>query len=76
MTHRIGNKDIAQQRSKQDKKDIKKSNIAREAIKKMEAKAKYRNAVKGQTASWSVDKFRFNRENKNNRGQTTIKYCA
>lgn len=51
MTHRIGNKDIAQQRSKQDKKDIKKSNIARETIKKMEAKAKYRNAVKGQTAS-------------------------
>ena len=34
MTNRIGNKDVAQQRSKQDKKEIKKANIKREAIKK------------------------------------------
>jgi hypothetical protein len=47
MTHRIGNKDIAQQRSKADKKEIKRANIAREAIKKEIAKEKYRNAVKG-----------------------------
>lgn len=51
MTNRIGNKDVAQQRSKQDKKDIKKSNIVREEIKKMAAKARYRNAVKGQPHS-------------------------
>lgn len=48
MTNRIGNKDVAQQRSKADKKMIKQANIAREAIKKSIASAKYRNAVKGQ----------------------------
>jgi hypothetical protein len=48
MTSRIGNKDIAQLRSKQDKKDIKKANIERENIKKAAAAAKYHNAVKGQ----------------------------
>jgi hypothetical protein len=47
MTHRIGNKDVAQQRSKADKKEIKRANIAREAVKKEIAKEKYRNAVKG-----------------------------
>ena len=47
MTHRIGNKDVAQQRSKQDKKEIKAANVAREAIKRLAARAKYRNAVKG-----------------------------
>ena len=50
MTHRIGNKDAAQQRSKADKLAVKKANIAKEAIKKELAKAKYRNAVKGQPA--------------------------
>ena len=50
MTHRIGNKDVAQQRSKADKKEIKKANIAREAIKKAAAKAKYHNARKGQAS--------------------------
>lgn len=49
MTNRIGNKDVAQQRSKQDKIEIKKMNVAREAIKKAVAKARYRNAVKGQS---------------------------
>lgn len=47
MTNRIGNKDVAQQRSKADKKAEKKSNIAMEAIKKAVARGKYRNAVKG-----------------------------
>jgi hypothetical protein len=47
MTKRIGNKDEAQQRSKQEKKETKKTNIAREAIKQAVAKAKYRNQVKG-----------------------------
>lgn len=46
MTKRIGNKDEAQLRGKEEKKDIKRSNIAREAIKKAIAKAKYRNQVK------------------------------
>lgn len=49
MTHRIGNKDVAQQRSKADKKEEKRANIAREAIKKEIAKEKYRNAVKGRS---------------------------
>ena len=48
MTHRIGNKGVAQQRSKADKKAEKQTNIAMEAAKKAVAKAKYRNAVKGQ----------------------------
>ncbi len=50
MTNRIGNKDVAQQRGKADKKAEKKANIALEAVKKETAKAKYRNAVKGQPA--------------------------
>lgn len=48
MTKRIGNKDIAQQRGKAEKKDIKRTNIAREAVKKATARAKYRNQVRGQ----------------------------
>ena len=48
MTNRIGNKDVAQQRSRKDKREIKLANIAREAIKKSAARAKYHNAVKGQ----------------------------
>ncbi|GAC1426397.1 MAG: hypothetical protein NVSMB6_26690 [Burkholderiaceae bacterium] len=51
MTHRIGNKDVAQQRSKAAKKAEKKTNVAMEVIKKTVAKAKYRNAVKGQPSS-------------------------
>ncbi len=49
MTSRIGNKDEAHQRNKEEKKRIKASNIAMEAEKKEKAAAKYRNAVKGQT---------------------------
>jgi hypothetical protein len=48
MTNRIGNKDEAQHRSKSEKKELKRANIAREAIKKAIAKAKYRNQVKNQ----------------------------
>jgi hypothetical protein len=48
MTNRIGNKDEAQHRSKAEKKELKRANIAREAIKKAIAKAKYRNQVKNQ----------------------------
>lgn len=51
MTNRIGNKDVAQQRSKAEKLRIKKDNIAREAIKKAVAKAKYRNEVKGRISA-------------------------
>ncbi|MGK5023304.1 hypothetical protein [Janthinobacterium sp. RB2R34] len=51
MTNRIGNKDIAQQRSKSEKARIRASNIANEAVKKAIAKEKYRNAVKGQSAT-------------------------
>ena len=51
MTHRIGNKDVAQQRSKADKKEIKRVNVARELIKKSIAKNRYRNAIKGHPTS-------------------------
>lgn len=51
MTNRIGNKDVAQQRSKADKKIMKQENIAREAVKKATAKAKYRNEVKGRISA-------------------------
>jgi len=50
MTNRIGNKDQAQLRSKKEKKETKRANIAREAIKKSIAKSKYRNLVKNQPA--------------------------
>jgi hypothetical protein len=46
MTNRIGNKDVAQHRSKQEKKRIYQDNVALEAEKKAIARAKYRNAVK------------------------------
>lgn len=49
MTNHIGSKSVAQQRSKQDKKETKQANVAREAIKKLVAKSKYRNPVKGQS---------------------------
>ena len=48
MTNHIG-KSVAQQRSKQDKKETKQANVACETIKKLVAKSKYRNAVKGQS---------------------------
>lgn len=54
MTKRIGNKDEAQLRGKAEKKDIKRTNIAREAIKQAIAKAKYRNQVRRQPAADSA----------------------
>jgi hypothetical protein len=50
MTKRIGNKDEAQLRGKAEKKDIKRTNLAREAVKQAVAKSKYHNQVKGQSA--------------------------
>jgi hypothetical protein len=54
MTNRIGNKDEAHQRGKEEKARIKASNIAQEAVKKAAAAAKYRNAVKGQPSPAST----------------------
>ncbi|WP_200955693.1 hypothetical protein [Massilia sp. Root418] len=51
MTNRIGNKDVAQQRSKEEKARIKRSNIEMEAVKKAAARAKYRNEVKGRISA-------------------------
>lgn len=51
MTNRIGNKDVAQQRSKEEKARIKRTNIEMEALKKAAAKAKYRNEVKGRISA-------------------------
>jgi hypothetical protein len=48
MTKKIGNKHIAQHRGKQERAEIHKTNVAREAIKQAIAKAKYRNQQKGQ----------------------------
>lgn len=50
MTKRIGNKHEAQHRGQEERKAIKRANIAREAIKKEVAKAKYHNQVKNQPA--------------------------
>lgn len=48
MTKRIGNKDEAHQRGKAEKKEIKRTNKAREIIKQAIAKAKYYKQVKHQ----------------------------
>jgi len=48
MTNRVGNKNEAQLRGKQERKAIKEGNREREAVKQATARAKYRNAVKGQ----------------------------
>jgi len=47
MTRKIGNKHVAQHRGKQERLEIRRTNIAREAVKMAEARAKYRNQVKG-----------------------------
>jgi hypothetical protein len=54
MTKRIGNKDEAQHRGKQEKKDIKRTNKARELIKQAIAKAKYHNQVRKQPMEMSL----------------------
>lgn len=48
MTNRVGNKNQAQLRGKQERKEIKQANREREAQKQATARARYRNAVKGQ----------------------------
>jgi hypothetical protein len=48
MTKRIGNKDEAQHRGKQEKKDIKAPNKARELVKQAIARARYQNQVRNQ----------------------------
>ncbi len=47
MTKRIGSKQEAQHRGKEERLEIRRTNIAREAVKMAEARAKYRNQVKG-----------------------------
>jgi hypothetical protein len=47
MTASIGNKHVAQHRGKKERREIRKANIAREAVRRLEARAKYRNQVKG-----------------------------
>ncbi|HEX8886072.1 MAG TPA: hypothetical protein VF797_16415 [Noviherbaspirillum sp.] len=54
MTNRVGNKNVAQLRGKQERKEMKEANRAREAVKRAEARAKYRNAVKGQAQTASA----------------------
>ncbi|WP_181373109.1 hypothetical protein [Massilia glaciei] len=48
MTKRIGNKDQAQLRSKEEKLANKRDNIARESVKRAVAASKYHNQVKKQ----------------------------
>lgn len=50
MTKKIGNKHEAQHRGKDERAEIHKTNIAREAVKQAIAKAKYRNQQKGKPA--------------------------
>lgn len=51
MTKRIGNKDEAQHRGKQEKKETRRTNIAREALKQAIARTKYRNQVKNRPSA-------------------------
>lgn len=50
MTSKIGSKHIAQHRGKKERQEIKRTNVAREAIRQAEARAKYRNQPKGMHA--------------------------
>lgn len=54
MTAKIGNKHIAQHRGKKERQEIKKTNIAREAVKMAEARARYRNEQKGRQRTQAV----------------------
>jgi len=47
MTSKIGSKHEAQHRGKKERLEIRRTNIAREAVKIAEARAKYRNQIKG-----------------------------
>jgi hypothetical protein len=48
MTAKIGNKHEAQHRGKQERLEIRRSNIEREIVRQAAARAKYRNQVKNQ----------------------------
>ena len=48
MTAKIGSKHIAQHRGKKERQELRKMNIAREALKIEAARARYRNQQKGQ----------------------------
>jgi hypothetical protein len=48
MTAKIGSKHVAQHRGKKERAEIRKMNIAREALKIAAARARYRNQQKGQ----------------------------
>jgi len=50
MTSKIGSKHVAQHRGKKERLEIKRTNVAREAIRQAEARAKYRNQPKGMRA--------------------------
>jgi hypothetical protein len=50
MTQKIGSKHVAQHRGIKERQEIYKTNVAREAVKRAIATAKYRNAIKGQPA--------------------------
>ena len=50
MTSKIGSKHVAQHRGKKERQEIKRTNVAREAIRQAEARAKYRNQPKGMRA--------------------------
>lgn len=47
MTSKIGNKHIAQHRGTKERLEIKRTNVAREAVRQAAARAKYRNQQKG-----------------------------
>jgi hypothetical protein len=47
MTKKIGSKHIAQHRGKKEREEIKRANVAREAVRQAAARAKYRNQQKG-----------------------------
>ena len=49
MTKRIGNKDEAQHRNKEDKKEYKQANKVREAVKQAAARARNQHEIKGQS---------------------------
>jgi hypothetical protein len=54
MTKKIGNKHVAQHRGIKERQEIRRTNIAREAIKRAIAASKYRNEIKGQRQQTEV----------------------
>jgi hypothetical protein len=48
MTAKIGSKHVAQHRGKKERQEIRRANIAREAIRQAQSRARYRNQVRNQ----------------------------